>query len=138
MKTEPDFTPAYLALSASDRLSLRDDTAQAHLEHCDLCAHYCHINRRKTITGAVCRTGEQAAVTEMHRQVGDLVLDSEGIAQRGLLVRHLVLPQQLAGTERVLAFLVEEISPHTYLNLMDQYHSCYRAYENPPLDRSIN
>ncbi len=77
----------------------------------------------------------QAAVREMHRQVGDLVLDRQGIARRGLLVRHLVLPENLAGTDRILAFLAGEISPATYVNLMDQYHPCYRADEYPPLDR---
>lgn len=75
------------------------------------------------------------AVREMHRQVGDLVLDDAGIARRGLLVRHLVLPENLAGTDRILSFLAEEISPGTYLNLMDQYRPCYRAEEYPPLDR---
>lgn len=79
----------------------------------------------------------RAAVKEMYRQVGDLVLDTQGIARRGLLVRHLVLPQDLAGTEQVFAFLATEISPNTYLNLMDQYHPCYRADENPPLNRGI-
>jgi putative pyruvate formate lyase activating enzyme len=285
-KTEPEFIPAYLALFECGELSVRDETAQVHLERCDLCAHYCYINRKQTIRGAVCRTGEravvhsfgphhgeeaplrgwrgsgtiffswcnlrcvfcqnweisqkgigrpvsaqelaalmlelqaegchninlvspshvvaqiiaavhiaveeglrlplvyntggfdsvealalldgiidiympdmkyaesaiarryskirnyvvfnQAAVKEMHRQVGDLVLDNNGIAQRGLLVRHLVLPQQLAGTEKILAFLAEEISPDTYLNLMDQYRPCYRAVEYPPLDRPLS
>jgi putative pyruvate formate lyase activating enzyme len=79
----------------------------------------------------------RAAVKEMHRQVGDLALDEHGIAQRGLLVRHLVLPDNQAGTDRVLAFLAEEISSDTYLNLMDQYHPCYRADEYPPIDRPI-
>jgi len=79
----------------------------------------------------------QAAVREMHRQVGDLVLDEDGIAQRGLLVRHLVLPNGLGGTEAVLAFLAEQISPRTYLNLMDQYRPCYRADEYPELDRRV-
>ncbi len=79
----------------------------------------------------------QAAVREMHRQVGDLVLDDRGIAQRGLLVRHLVLPEGVAGTERVLAFLSREISKNTYLNLMAQYRPCYRAEEYPPLDRPV-
>jgi putative pyruvate formate lyase activating enzyme len=74
------------------------------------------------------------AVKEMHRQVGDLVLDA-GIARCGLLVRHLVLPENLAGTDRILAFLAREISPDTYVNLMDQYRPCYRADEFPPLDR---
>ena len=79
----------------------------------------------------------RAAVKEMHRQVGDLVLDEQGIAERGLLVRHLVLPENVAGTHQVLAFLAEEISPETYVNVMDQYRPCYRANENPPLDRSV-
>jgi putative pyruvate formate lyase activating enzyme len=79
----------------------------------------------------------RAAVREMHRQVGDLILDRNGIALRGLLVRHLVLPDNLSGTDRVLAFLAEEISSETYLNLMDQYRPCYRADENAPLDRRI-
>lgn len=79
----------------------------------------------------------RAAVREMHRQVGELALDKQGLAQRGLLVRHLVLPGGLAGTEQVLAFLAQEISPHTYLNLMDQYRPCYRADEYPPLARTI-
>ncbi len=80
----------------------------------------------------------RVAVKEMHRQVGDLVLDEHGIAQRGLLVRHLVLPENLSGTEQVLAFIAKEISPATYLNLMDQYRPCYRAWENPPLDRPLH
>jgi putative pyruvate formate lyase activating enzyme len=280
-KSAHEFLPAYLSLLERGELSARADAAFAHLEACDLCAHYCRVNRRQTLRGVVCRTGEQAvvhsfgphhgeedplrgwrgsgtlffswcnlrcvfcqnweisqkgmgrpvtpqqlaammlelqaqgchninlvspshvvaqviaavqlaaeqglrlplvyntggydsiealtllegiidiympdmkyadattarryskirnypalnqaAVKEMHRQVGDLVLDNRGIAQRGLLVRHLVLPQQLAGTKQVLAFLAEEISPRTYLNLMDQYHPCYRADEYPPL-----
>lgn len=61
------------------------------------------------------------AIAEMHRQVGDLVLDASGIAQRGLLVRHLVLPQDLAGTAEVARWLATEISPNTFLNLMSQY-----------------
>jgi putative pyruvate formate lyase activating enzyme len=79
----------------------------------------------------------QAAVREMHRQVADLVLDEDGIALRGLLVRHLVLPDNIAGTDRVLEFLANEISRTTYLNLMDQYRPCYRADEYPELDRPI-
>jgi putative pyruvate formate lyase activating enzyme len=75
------------------------------------------------------------AVREMHRQVGDLVLDERGVAVRGLLVRHLVLPGDLAGTEEVLAFVASELSPDTYLNLMAQYRPCHRAEEHQPLDR---
>ena len=79
----------------------------------------------------------QAAIREMHRQVGDLKLDSRGIAQRGLLVRHLVLPEGLAGTEEIVRFLAEEISTNTYLNLMDQYRPCFKAHEYPPLHRRL-
>jgi putative pyruvate formate lyase activating enzyme len=279
------FTPAYLALQKNGELQRREQQAYQHLEDCDLCARYCHVNRLVTTKGAVCRTGEravvhsfgphhgeedplrgvngsgtiffswcslrcvfcqnweisqkgmghevepaeladmmlrlqsvgchninlvtpshvvaqiiaavriaaeqglrlplvyntggydsaealalldgivdiympdmkygdstlarryskvrdyvevnQAAVREMHRQVGDLVMDAQGIAQRGLLVRHLVLPGGIAGTKQVLAFLSREISTSTYLNLMDQYFPCYRADENPPLGRRI-
>jgi putative pyruvate formate lyase activating enzyme len=79
----------------------------------------------------------RAAVLEMHRQAGDLVLDERGIARRGLLVRHLVLPENLAGTDRILTFLAEKVSLDTYLNIMDQYRPCYCADRHPPLDRRI-
>ena len=78
----------------------------------------------------------QAAVAEMHRQVGDLALDERGIALRGLLVRHLVLPEGLAGTAEVVSFLAG-LSPNTYLNVMDQYRPCHEAHRLPPLDRRI-
>ena len=277
--------PAYLKLAESGELAARAADAWRHLEDCDLCARYCHMNRRRTIKGAVCRTGERAlvhsygphhgeedtlrgrsgsgtiffswcnlrcvycqnwdisqkgvgrevepeelaammlelqalgchninfvtpshvvaqiiaavniavakgldlplvyntggydslealrlldgiidiympdmkyadsgqahkfshvrnyvevnraAITEMHRQVGDLVTDANGVALRGLLVRHLVLPENVSGTRSILEFLVEEISADTCLNLMDQYWPCYRADENPPLGRPI-
>ncbi len=280
------FTPAYLDLLESGELARRVEQAYLHLEDCDLCARYCHMNRRETIKGAVCRTGEQAivhgygahhgeedvlrgsrgsgtiffswcnlrcvycqnweishkgvgraaepeeiarmmlklqlqgchninfvspshvvaqilaalqiaaqkglrlplvyntggydslealrlldgvidiympdmkygdsgiarqysrardyvefnqaAVREMHRQVGDLVMDDDGVAQRGLLVRHLVLPNNLAGTEQVLDFIAHEISSNTWLNLMDQYHPCYRADANHLLNRRLS
>jgi putative pyruvate formate lyase activating enzyme len=277
--------PAYHALLPTGELAQRAKQAYQHLEDCDLCARYCHMNRRQTIKGAVCRTGERAivnsfgphhgeenplrgwngsgtiffswcslrcvfcqnweisqkgrgqeveplqlaemmlqlqaqgchninfvtpshvvaqiiaavdiaaqqglniplvyntggydspealalldgiidvympdlkygdsklarqyskvrnyvevnfaAVKEMYRQVGDLQLDANGIAQRGLLVRHLVLPANIAGTDKVLAFLAQEISTNTYLNLMDQYYPCYRADDYPLLARPI-
>jgi putative pyruvate formate lyase activating enzyme len=279
------FVPAYVQLAESGELARRVAAAWRHLEDCDLCARYCHVNRRAGVEGAVCRTGERAvvaswgahhgeedvlrgwggsgtiffgwcnlrcvfcqnwdlsqkgagrevapaavadmmlelqadgchnvnlvspshvvaqilaavaiaarhglrlplvyntggydslealalldgvvdiympdmkygdpalarqyskvrdsvatnrqAVKEMHRQVGDLVVDERGLAQRGLLVRHLVLPDDLAGTDSVLEFLAEEVSPDTYLNLMDQYRPCYRADDYPELDRPI-
>jgi putative pyruvate formate lyase activating enzyme len=76
----------------------------------------------------------RAALGEMHRQVGDLALDRRGIAIRGLLVRHLVLPNGLAGTGEVVRFLAG-LSPRTYVNIMDQYRPCYRAHEYPALTR---
>jgi putative pyruvate formate lyase activating enzyme len=280
------FIPAYSDLLQTGELGRRANQAYQHLEDCDLCARYCHMNRRQTIKGAVCRTGERAivnsfgahhgeedplrgwngsgtiffswcslrcvfcqnweisqkgrgqevepeqlaemmlqlqsqgchninfvtpshvvaqiiaaveiaaqqglniplvyntggydspealalldgiidiympdmkygesrlarqyskvrnyvevnfaAVKEMHRQVGDLQLDANGVAQRGLLVRHLVLPANIAGSDKVLAFLAQEISTNTYLNLMDQYYPCYRADEYPLLARPIS
>ncbi|MGD8784098.1 MAG: radical SAM protein [Thioalkalispiraceae bacterium] len=285
--TDPNqaFQPAYLKLLHNNTLAIRVNQAYQHMQDCDLCARYCHVNRFTTIKGAVCRTGERAvvnsygahhgeehplrgvrgsgtiffswcslrcvfcqnweisqkglghevepeqlanmmlqlqaqgchninfvtpshvvaqiiaavdiaaqqgltlplvyntggydspealalldgiidiympdmkygdaklarrfskvkdyvevnfaAVKQMYRQVGDLQLDEQGIAQRGLLIRHLVLPGHIAGTEKVLAFIANELSRQTYLNLMDQYHPCYRASENPPLDRAL-
>ena len=79
----------------------------------------------------------QAAVQEMHRQVGDLAVDKRGIAQRGLLVRHLVLPEGLAGTEQIARFLANSVSRDTYINVMDQYRPCHKANELPPLNRRI-
>ncbi len=279
------FEPAYLSLLQSGVLETRVRLAYQHLEDCDLCARYCHVNRLRTIKGAACRTGEFAtvnsfgphhgeedplsgwrgsgtiffswcnlrcifcqnwqisqkgfgrettpekiasmmlqlqkqdchninfvtpshvvaqiiaavfiaaqeglhlplvyntggydslealklldgivdiympdmkygdsgmarkyskvrnyvelnrrAVKEMHRQVGDLVLDEDGIAQRGLLIRHLVLPGGLAGTDKVLRFIAHQISCNSYINLMNQYRPCYRADKYPPLDRLL-
>ncbi len=76
------------------------------------------------------------ALREMHDQVGDLRLDERGVAYRGLLVRHLVLPQDLAGTRGVVDFL-RGLSADTYLNLMDQYRPAYRATECPALRRRV-
>ncbi len=80
----------------------------------------------------------RAAVKEMHRQVGDLQIDDKGIAIRGLLVRHLVLPNGLAGTKEIVEFLVKEISPNTYTNIMAQYHPCYKAFQIPQLARPLS
>lgn len=280
-----DFQPAYQALLESGELALRVEAASRYLEDCDLCARYCHENRRQGSRGAACRTGERAmvnsfgphngeedplrgwagsgtiffshcnlrcvycqnweisqkstgrevepeelaammlelqdqgchninfvspshvvaqlleamfiaarrglrpplvynsggydslealalldgvidiympdmkygdsrtarrysrvndycernraAVREMHRQVGDLSMDHCGLARRGLLVRHLVFPGGLAGTEEVLRFLSREVSEDTYLNLMDQYRLCHRVSAYPPLDRAL-
>ena len=80
----------------------------------------------------------KAAIKEMHRQVGDLQIDRQGIAQRGLLVRHLVLPNGLSGTEEIVRFLAKEVSANTYLNIMAQYHPCYKAFEIPSLSKPLS
>jgi putative pyruvate formate lyase activating enzyme len=78
-----------------------------------------------------------AAIEEMHRQVGDLVLGADGLATRGLLVRHLVLPQNLAGTAAVMGWIAAAISPHTYVNVMAQYRPCGTASRTPALARRV-
>lgn len=77
------------------------------------------------------------ALKEIQRQVGDLKTDNNGLAYRGLLVRHLVLPKKMAGTEKIVNFLAEEISPHCRINIMGQYYPAYQACRHPPLDRSL-
>jgi putative pyruvate formate lyase activating enzyme len=69
------------------------------------------------------------ALIEMHRQVGDLVLDSDGIARRGLLIRHLVLPKGLSGTREIMKFISCRLSSNSYVNIMSQYRPCGRADE---------
>jgi putative pyruvate formate lyase activating enzyme len=80
----------------------------------------------------------QAAIKEMHRQVGDLQINSDGIATRGLLIRHLVLPNNLAGTKKIVSFLANNISPNTYLNVMDQYHPAFQSNTLPDINRQIS
>ena len=74
------------------------------------------------------------AVREMHRQVGDLQIE-EGLATQGLLVRHLVLPNKLAGSIETIDFLVEQVSSKTAINIMDQYHPCFKAGSQSQLNR---
>jgi len=76
----------------------------------------------------------RAALREMHRQVGDLIIE-DGIAARGLLVRHLVLPGGLSGSMEVVDFLAREISSNTYVNVMDQYRPCHDAHRHPILHK---
>jgi putative pyruvate formate lyase activating enzyme len=80
----------------------------------------------------------QLAIREMHRQVGDLKINRQGMAERGLLVRHLVMPGGLAGTRRAMVFLFREISPNTYVNIMAQFRPCGPAKDDPPLNRRIS
>ena len=77
------------------------------------------------------------AFLEMHRQTGDLKISRRGVAQRGLLIRHLVLPNKLAGSKEIIKFISQEISKDTYLNIMPQYRPAYNAYKYQELNRSI-
>ena len=86
--------------------------------------YYPEINRR--------------AIKEMHRQVGDLEINKNGLALRGLLVRHLVLPNNFAGTKAIMKFIANEISLNTYVNIMDQYHPSFQAHHYTELNRRIS
>src|SRR4030065_2977672 len=79
----------------------------------------------------------RAALKEMHRQVGDLKIDEDGIAIRGLLIRHLVLPHGLAGTKEIMKFIAKDISLNSYVNVMAQYHPCHKAHQTPQLARPL-
>ncbi|MCD6352864.1 MAG: radical SAM protein [Proteobacteria bacterium] len=79
----------------------------------------------------------QSAVKEMHRQVGDIRVDEEGIAQKGVIVRHLVLPSHLSNSERVLSLIVRTLSPSIRISLMSQYVPTYQAHHHPRLNRSL-
>jgi putative pyruvate formate lyase activating enzyme len=79
----------------------------------------------------------RVAIREMHRQVGDLQLDEDGIAVRGLLIRHLILPSDLAGTRQTLQFIAQEISPHSHISLMSQYFPAYLATGHAQIGRKI-
>lgn len=79
----------------------------------------------------------RAAVEEMHRQVGDLQIEN-GLATRGVLIRHLVLPEELAGSFEIIDFLVGEISLQTAINVMDQYRPCFKAHEHSRINRRPN
>jgi putative pyruvate formate lyase activating enzyme len=80
----------------------------------------------------------RAALREMHRQVGNLVMNNRGIATKGLLVRHLVMPNGVAGSEEILNFIADHISPETWVNIMDQYHPTFQAHRFPEINRRIN
>ncbi len=77
------------------------------------------------------------AIKEMHRQVGTLQVDENGIAKRGVILRHLVLPDNIAGTDRFVKWVAKELSPKTYVNIMAQYRPLFRAKQEPELNRRI-
>ncbi len=78
------------------------------------------------------------ALKEMFRQVGDLQIDNKGLAQRGLMIRHLVLPEGMAGTREIMSFIVNELSDNSYVNLMDQYRPCGQAGQVAGLDQPLS
>ena len=78
-----------------------------------------------------------AVIREMHRQVGELATDSRGFATRGLIIRHLVLPHNIAGTDRFARWVAEELSPNTYVNLMAQYRPEHEAFDHPQIARRL-
>jgi putative pyruvate formate lyase activating enzyme len=78
-----------------------------------------------------------AAVKEMYRQTGDLQTDDNGIAQKGLIIRHLVMPNKVAGTSKIMDFIAREISKNSYVNVMDQYRPCGRAVESNLINRRL-
>lgn len=78
------------------------------------------------------------ALNEMYRQVGDLVMDQNGLAQRGILIRHLIMPDCLDETEEILKFIAREISLGSYVNIMDQYRPCGKACQIEALNRTVS
>lgn len=91
---------------------------------------YCGVEDYPTVA--------QAAVLAMHGQVGDLVVDAEGVARRGLIVRHLVMPEGIAETRGILTFIANQLSLDTYVNLMPQYRPCGQANQFPELSRRLS
>lgn len=79
----------------------------------------------------------RAAVGEMHRQVGELIIDKDGIAKKGLVIRLLALPDNISGTKESLTFIKEEISKDTYLSIMSQYYPTFKAYSYTPISRPV-
>jgi len=97
---------------------------------------------RPETAGALCGAGAYPevaceAIKEMHRQVGDLVLDAQGRALRGVLLRHLVLPGHVDESRQIISWLADELSVHTYVNLMGHYRPCHLAKEHALIDKTL-
>ena len=90
---------------------------------------YCHAQDYREIA--------KKAIIEMYSQTGDLKINIKGIAEKGLLIRHLVMPHNIAGTNSIMNFISKDISPNTYVNIMDQYRPCYRAKMDPDINSRI-
>lgn len=79
----------------------------------------------------------QEAIKEMHRQVGIAKMDNAGIIIRGMIIRHLVLPGNISGTDIIMKFIADEVSRDTYISLMSQYFPCYKASQFKEISRRI-
>ena len=77
------------------------------------------------------------AILAMNRQVGKLLIDEDGIALRGLIVRHLVMPNGVAGSEKFIRWAAENLPKDTYVNIMAQYHPEYKAFDYPEISRPV-
>jgi len=95
----------------------------------DTAERYCHAPDYAEVA--------KAAFKEMQRQVGDLEIDEDGIATRGLLIRHLVMPGGLEDSKRVIDFVADEVSPGAYINVMEQYRPCGEVYRHPEINRPL-
>ena len=80
----------------------------------------------------------KSTLLEMQKQVGILKINSKDIAERGLLIRHLIMPKNIAGSDIILKFIAEEISKDSFVNIMSQYRPCYKAYDHPELMKQIS
>ncbi|MFH0913192.1 MAG: radical SAM protein [Candidatus Omnitrophota bacterium] len=80
----------------------------------------------------------QAALKEMHRQVGIARIDSQGLIKNGVIVRHLVLPNNIAGTDKIMQFIASQLSPDSYISLMSQYSPYYKAEDSKELSRRVS
>ncbi|KPK42999.1 MAG: radical SAM protein [Omnitrophica WOR_2 bacterium SM23_29] len=80
----------------------------------------------------------QASVKQMYRQLEEAKFDEQGLIKKGLIIRHLVLPNNIAGTARIMHFIAQEISAHTYISLMSQYLPCHNADKFPELFRRMS
>lgn len=117
---------------AVDALGLLDGVVDIYMPD----AKYAEAEVGMRLSGALDYPGHlRAALTEMHRQVGDLVIGEDGVAERGLLIRHLVLPNGLSGTDAVARFVANEVSRDTFVNVMGQYRPCHEAHRHAEIDR---
>jgi putative pyruvate formate lyase activating enzyme len=78
-----------------------------------------------------------SVIAEMHRQAGLLRQDAHGVALRGLMIRHLVMPNNIAGTDKFVRWVADKLGPDTYVNIMAQYHPAHKAFDHPKIARRI-